>query len=441
MEHSALPSRRKERIGMYLFIILVGTGALLALYRVGEEGPDTREALVRVGVGRDLLLGATRGRQALVGSLRWAPLPTLLPILLLRVPGIEGGTLAVSIVAAVGAACLCVFLSRWWAQYGMREEIRVPIAFALFLSPPLLKPIFEGSAETLFVFLVIGTVAHLIHWWETEELRSLAYAAISAGLAPLVRYQGIVLPAFVMFLLLVHLVVHRKREAYAEGTLITFLVPAAYFVGLWYAGNWLIMGDGTFFLRGLEVFRDPSRWASLLVDQCEWGACVLPGLIGVLGWGLCRLAGKKSTFWTGLPVLAACGLLWIEGTRPLEPPPPDPTATQLAEVVLPYLSSAHRKDRIIISGYRGYEVRRLTHDKSMYLHKQSLYMDQALEQTRGKRLYLLVPAPDGDDRWEDVNLKYPGVFTDGCRGVVFEKAWERWSLWRVVRLDTPDQVI
>ena len=68
-------------------------------------------------------------------------------------------------------------------------------------------------------------------------------------------------------------------------------------------------------------------------------------------------------------------------------------------------------------------------------------LDQALEETRGKALYLLVPEPEGIDRWEDVNLKHPGIFRNGARGVVFEKAWKYWTLWRVVRLDTQDQVI
>ena len=68
--------RGRHAAGVYLFLVLVGLGVALAHYRVGPGGPGTREAVVRVGVGEDLLLGRTRGRQGLVGSLRWAPLPT-----------------------------------------------------------------------------------------------------------------------------------------------------------------------------------------------------------------------------------------------------------------------------------------------------------------------------------------------------------------------------
>jgi len=438
---SASAAGRKRRVGVYLFLLLVAAGVLCAFYRVGPQGPPSREAVLSVGVGEDLLLGLTRGRQGLIGSLRWAPLPTLLVLPLLNVTGAPGSTFGACVVAAVGAACLCVFLSRWWAQYGMREAVRVPIAVALFLSPPLLKPILLGRADPVFAFLVIATLAHFIHWWETEELRSLAYTAVCAGLACLVRYQAVVLPAVLMLLLLGHLVARRKREAYVEGTLITFLVPCLYFVGLWFAANWLIMGDAAFFLRGLAAYRDRGLALAALADPAVWSPCLLPGLIGVLGWGLCRLAGRTSTLWTGLPVLAGCALLWSQGDLPLRPEPPDPAAEQLVRVVVPYLHAFHGQDRVVVSGYRGYEIARQTSSSDIFIHKLSLYLDEALKETRGKTLFLLVPSSERDDLWEDVNLKFPGVFLHGCRGVVFEKAWSDWSLWRVVRLDTPDQIL
>jgi hypothetical protein len=341
---------------LYLFILLLGLGALLAHNRAPEAGPDSREAVVRAGVGQDLLQGLSRGRQGLVGSLRWAPLPTLLAAPLLRAPGVTGTT-AMCLVAVAGSACLCVFLSRWWAQYGMRDAIRAPIVFALFLSPPMLRPVFEGTSETVFVFLVIATGAYLIHWWETEDLRSLAYTAVLAGMAALVRYQAVALTLAALAALCVHLVAERRREAYVEGTLITFLTPPLYFVGLWFAANWLIMGDACFFMRGLPGARAQGLLA-MIGEACEWQACLLPGLIGVLGWGLCRLAGRKPTVWTGLPVLAACGLLWVEGTRPIQPAPPDPATVELRERVLPHLARHHRADRVVVSGYRGYEIHR-----------------------------------------------------------------------------------
>lgn len=447
---------KKQRVAPYVFLVLAGLGVALAHWMVGPEGPGSYEAVVRAGVTRDLMNGLTRGRQGLVGSLRWAPLPTLLALPMASAPGFEEGTFGMCVVAAVASALLCVFLSRWWAQYGMREVVRTPIAFALFLSPPMLRPILDGTSETLFVFCVVATLAHLVHWWETEELRSLAYTAVAAGAAVYVRYQAIVVLAFVVALYFVHLVANRKRESYVEATLITLLLPAAYLIGLWFGANWLIMGDALFFLRGLRAQGGEVFSLRNLAEGAEWAACLVPALLAALGWGLCRLSGSKRTVWTGLPVLLACGLLWLGGTEalvraPFGSPRPlfhslDPTSVELRRAVLPHLLANHTGDSVLVSGYRGYEVTRLAGRNGMFVHKLSLYLEKSLEDTRGRRLYLLVPRPgardplrEDIDRWEDANLVYPRIHAEGARGLLYEKAWAHWSLWKVVRTDTKDQ--
>lgn len=452
--------QKKRRVAAYLFLVLAGLGVALARHYVGPEGPGSYEAIVRAGVNRDLMDGLTRGRQGLVGSLRWAPLPTLLALPLASAPGLGEGGFGMCVVAAVASALLCVFLSRWWVQYGMGEFVATACAFALFLSPPLLRPILAGTSETLFVFCVVATMAHLIHWWETEELRSLAYMAVSAGAAVYARYQAFVLVALVLMLCLVHLVLRRKRESYVEGTLIALLLPAAYLVALWHGANWLIMEDALFFMRMPLAREGGLLSAGLLTEGAEWEACLIPLLIALLGWGLCRLSGAKRSAWTGVPVLAACGLLWLNGPDALAPRAApraraggapafqalDPTSVELRETVLPYLREAHAEHRILVSGYRGYEIRHVAGQADMFVHRLSLYLDEALEDTRGRELYLLVPRADmGDprwediDRWEDANIKYPGIYAEGARGLLYERAWTRWSLWKVVRTDTEDQ--
>ena len=458
------PRRRKPRVGVYLFLALTALGTALAYYRVGPQGPSSYEAIVRAGVGRDLLDGAPRGRQGLVGSLRWAPLPTLLALPLLRIPGLENGAFAASVVAAVGAALLCVFLTRWWAQYGMKEIILTPIAFALFLSPPLLRPILDGDSSPLFVFLVVATLAHLIHWWEAEtpagegpgeptdktaKLRSLAYTAVAAGATVFVRYQGVVVLAVVTLIFAAHLIANRKREAYVEATLITLLLPGVYMVGLWFAANWLIMGDALFFVRGLRTFHGPRGWLEALTRGCEWRGCLAPALIGVLGWAICRMFKRRRTIWSGAPVLIACGALWLGGAQAVESRPMDPTSLQLRTEALPYLRSRLQDDRILVCGYRGYEIRaNAPAADQLFVHELSMYMKRALQDTRGRHLYLLIPNPvikdtgrEDIDRWEDIILLHPRAYEQGFRGLLFEKSWDHWSLWRVVRLDAPDQPV
>lgn len=452
------PAQRKVRASAYLFLVLFGFGVALAYRTLGPDGPKSYEAVVRAGVCRDLMAGLPRGRQGLVGSLRWAPLPTLLAL-----PwATEGGTFGMSVAAAAAAAGLCVFLFSWWTQYGMSRIPAAAAAFALFFSPPLLRPILAGTSETVFAFCIVVMLAHFIHWWETEELRSLAYTAVAGGVAVFVRYQAVAALAFVLALYLVHLVAQRRRESYVEATLITFLMPGAYVIGLWFAANWLIMGDALFFLRGLGGFAGREGLRVALTDGAEWLACLPPALVGVLGWGLGRLNGSRRNYWTGAPVLLACALLWTGGAVGLRPVPAgenagwlfasadagayrslDPASAELRKEVLPALMRKYAEHRVVVSGYRGYEIRRLLPQPNyMVVHTLSLYLDEAQEDTKGHRLYLLAPRERmGDpqwediDRWEDANIRFPRLHTQGARGLIYEKAWRYWSLWMVVRTD------
>ena len=67
-----------EKNERYVFFLVVLTGllAVVFFYRVGVS----QEAVVRVGVGSALLAGLVEGRQGLIGSLKWPPLPTLQPL-------------------------------------------------------------------------------------------------------------------------------------------------------------------------------------------------------------------------------------------------------------------------------------------------------------------------------------------------------------------------
>ena len=82
-----------------------------------------------------------------------------------------------------------------------------------------------------------------------------------------------------------YLLVEREKEAYTEGTLLVLLSPTVYAVALWFAANWLIMGDPLFFFRGLTYERAAGvGWLELLLEACEWSFCLLPLLLALGAW-------------------------------------------------------------------------------------------------------------------------------------------------------------
>ena len=458
------PSRPlRFRAEMALFLILIA-GALMALWWQGDGVPLLgQEAVIRLGVGQDLLDGLSRGRQGLIGSLRWAPLPTLLLMPVLRLPAPFGGNWAPIFVAVAVSALLCAFLSAWLARCGVAWAFRIIIAVAVFASPAMWHSCRIGASEPLFLLLVLSTLCFLMHWWETGQLRSLAYLALSLALALITRYEAILLLMGAAGIMAGHLFTRRRPPHYTEATLTIFLVPAVYVVALWVVCNWLIMGDAFFFARGLVwSHRLRAEDTRLLGDPREWAKVFLVCAVALAAWRIRELPERPRPVWGGWALIFICVLLGYvlpaENLLPANNPfsPNDgrassepyqtvfvpnngqqsPYEVELAKVVR-YVAKSYSDDWIVYSGYRGYELEAQFKEAGAkhFLHTLSLYPNELVEKTRGKRTFLLVPISQGDAVWEDVNLKYPDLFERGTCFTVFEYSWRSWVLVRLVRLD------
>ncbi len=424
---------------MLLFLLLVLIGAAAGRTALRRAPEFSREAVIRTGVANDLLIGEARGRQGLIGSLYWAPLPTLLAMPLIRLPAPFGGEWAFVVMAMLAAAFLCAFLAVWLRRTGLPALAAAAVATALFCSPPILQPLLQGSSAPLFGLLTMAGVIFLLHWWESGELRSLAYLSLTVMLVMLTRYQGALLFLLALAVVLLHLRLSRKRPHYAEATLTVFVTPPLYALATWAVANWLIMGDPFYFLRGLAVNRQTgSDWLALLTDGCDWPCALCLSLVPLLAWLVARLLPQQRALWTRLPVFAAALLLW-SGKVECASLRVTPADRELPQVVS-YLNAEHQGDWIVVAGYRGYEVARLMRDNggAGLQHSLSFYLDQVLERTHSRRVFLLIPQPQGADRWEDINMRYPDLFDTDATFTSHEKSWPHWRLVRIVRLDEAD---
>ena len=424
-----------------LFLVLMAGGLVLTWWMCEGSPRLEAEGVVRVGVAQDLLKGIPRGRQGLIGSLQWAPLPTLLLMPFVRLPAPFGGDWAPIVVSLGAAALLCAWLSAWLGRCGIGKTMRLAIALVFFLSPGVQRAIAAGSAETILWLAAFVAISFLIHWWETDQLRSLAYLSLSLALALATRYQAVILFVVAGAFVGLHLRARRRRKGYAEATLIVFLVPGSYVLALWLISNWLIMGDALFFLRGLIGAGSPwEGFHRAMLRSREWGQTALLVIIGLSVWRM-RAAGRQ---WrgavVGLVVLAVCVPIWYlaqDGHRR------DVVRRRTAEfsAVTRELASKHGQDWIIYSGYQGYALARPREGRKVHFlhHTLSFYLGPAMKNTRGKRTYVLIPRPKGDGCWEDMNLRFPGIFAHGAYFTVFDRGWTNWQLLRIVRLDGTDE--
>lgn len=445
------PSYRRDAKIIFAIVFLVEMSiAVCAHLSYGANAPSY-EAVTRTGVGMDLLAGESRGRQGFIGSLYWTPLPTLLILPFLCWPFLARTSLAGSVVAAGALAGACAFLSAWWAECRVARWARMTGVILLCACPWTFWSVAGGESALLFIFLALVSMALVIRWLQKHTLRTLAYLAVVLALLFLTRFQSVALIVIIGLLILADLVFQnpqtgfKQKWFYAEATLIIFLAPLAYAALVWLAANWLIMGDVAFFLRGLFPSRWPSEtahgamgWLELLRTGCEWPVALVAAILVGGVWLAGRVGDHTSRISPAATLLVLLTSTFICGLYVTKPyiPAQLKEDRELAEV-LEYLQRHHYDDRVVIAGYRGYDLVRRAPEamQEVFVHTLSFYLGKTLRDTRGKRLFLLIHRPTGSDRWENIQLLYPDIFERGVEFTVFEKGWNDWQLLEVVRTD------
>jgi len=412
------------------------------------------EAVVRSGVGADLLAGGAKGRQGLIGSLKWPPLPTLLVLIFAKIPRFGTSGLAFPVVNAVLSAFTLTLLNGWLAGFRVPRGVRLPLLCLYQFSPPVIAVCLTGGSATLMLLILMAGAYYLVHWLETLDVRSLAYLGVLGGLAVVTRYQTVLLVALVA-LIIVARVRRRRERAFRGGTVLVFLIPSIYTLALWFIGNWLIMGDPVFFLRGLA-----SR-SVLLAEvaelEFEWQLYVMPCLFLLAARTLGRArAARGATRKTGALAVAVIVLLGVVAWQYVAELYLTERGKsyfgrhyrQISQVdeIVAHLARFRPEAKVFVSGYTGYQFVARSSSKESFVHLMNLDLREIQRRTRGQQLFFLVPRARGALRWEDISLQAPWLFdeymkhllVDGPLRVSFvlEKQWlPDWVLIEAVRAE------
>jgi hypothetical protein len=414
---------RWELLAVCLGVLAVSAGVLLL---AGRPATYSIEARQRVSVARDLFDGLSRGRQALVGSLEYAPLPTILIAMLSVVPSIGPTPILARVLAVLAACALSCYVYGLWRRSGIRMWVVVPGLLALLLMPFSTRSLTEGSSVWLLAAVTVPAIGALASWLQDDRLHDLALAAVLFGLSVLVAYQSLVLvAACVPFVAARALMEHRRGMA--EGALIVFLLPVVYALALWFGGNWLVMGDPMFhvkhWLGRASAFRGPA-WVFLLSDY-PWLTLASVGLFALVPPLSAAVAGRKARGRVRQIALLAV-VLAIAGASPYLPRSSasvfDPEVAELAT----YLPAHYPQEAFVVVGYEGYEFLKAAKpsQRELWVHTMKLdlpTLDRALRDYRGRRVLLILPASPTAEYVSDISLDLrPGSPTIPDRMLVVE---------------------
>lgn len=256
------------------------------------------------------------------------PLPALLQLPLVLVPGLwptglAGATVSALAGAAAGALINDIARALGWG----RSRWLLVAAFAL--NPAVIYVSASGLTEPVLMVAALGLVRCFLGWADAEAKgnRRLAVAwlvglGLSGAVGVLTRYEGWLLGT-VMALMVGLLALKRSGADAAQAAVLVYAAPPAYAVFLWVFFNWLIMGDPLYFALGPYAARayvpagtegfDPAAGIRAVVDAA-WHLSPLFffATAGLLAFSLIRwdpVGLLLAAFWLSVPLFIAFSLV------------------------------------------------------------------------------------------------------------------------------------
>jgi len=430
-----------------------------------------------------LLLGnSDEGRQALVSSIWWPPLPVIvrLPFAFLA----TGTTLPVACVAvsALFGVLTLVFLTRSLARQSAGTAGAI-LSAILLLQPAFLTACMDGSNTTTLTALSILAAGGLAGWFHARTTSELLRFAFGASLLLVTSPECWPWLGLAFAILLVDLFVRPADTGQREAVLLLALSPVLYMAGLWLLLNWLVMGDGLYCVRSLMTEGPEEVGIRLKIQP------FLPAL-GVLAVALCialvrrQVAGIMLAVLAASPLAIAAGLQmsrlpWNEQALLLMITPlvfltigraaagsegprrwlqPLAIVAGLAVVLPPWLgraaagthATAASPEAIMhVQGIRHHVLQRSPHAKVFVCGYESFHLltrdagpvftpsldfnfNHVKNAYRGHTLFVLVRKPDGRSAMDSIHWQYEDMYALGSRSTLYDGDWGDWRLFEII---------
>jgi len=225
-------------------IFVVAFAAYLAVGYAYSFGLDfvSTEGLVRTGVAADMLCGRVIGRQGVVCSINFTPIPTLAVAAL----GIFDSLLqkcfaAVAISALFGALAVALF-DLLCMSITRSRAIRYLLVVVFFLFPAMIVHAASGTSTTMLVCCALALLYFGREWALKKQVKHLLAFAVLTGLSPMVNWRGFVLGVIAATALAVTTIIRGENASERKGLLWVLVFPFIYMIATWIGLNWVTMG-------------------------------------------------------------------------------------------------------------------------------------------------------------------------------------------------------
>lgn len=237
-EPQAAPVTRLETLGIFL-----GFGALYMLlgFRLIDLHVINFDALDRLT--RAFMVWYNDPPKLASIGFSLPPLGTLVLVPFAAVKGLVTSGLALPISSAIfGAGCL-TFINRMFAMADMVRGARLLIVLLVGLNPMFAYYAMNGTGDAAYLMFAAFGMFCVLGWGRNGSARYLIGAGLAFSVAVIARYEFIIWALVIAFLVSGALTAKGREKDEVEGSVIAYLAPVMYALGMWIFLNAVVLGD------------------------------------------------------------------------------------------------------------------------------------------------------------------------------------------------------
>ncbi len=171
------------------------------------------------------------------------PLGTLVLVPFAAIKGLVTSGLALPISSAIFAAGTLTFINRMFAMADMVRGARLLIVLLVGLNPMFAFYAINGTGDAAFMMFAAFGMFCVIGWGRNGSARYLIGAGLAFAVAVLANYEFILWALIIAFLVSAALTNKGRERDEVEGSVIAYLAPVMYALGIWFFLNAVVLGD------------------------------------------------------------------------------------------------------------------------------------------------------------------------------------------------------
>ncbi|MFN8112978.1 MAG: hypothetical protein U0R51_07240 [Solirubrobacterales bacterium] len=238
-EPVAAPATRLESLAIFFGFGLVYT--LLGFHIVADLHVVNFDALDRLT--RAFMVWYNDPPKLAAIGFSLAPLATLVLVPFAAVKALVTSGLALPLSSALFGAGALVFFDRMFAMADMVRGPRLLLVLLIGINPMFAFYAMNGTGDAAGLMFAAFGLFCLLGWGRNGSPRYLIGGGLAFALACLTQYEYIFWAFFIAFLISITLSKRDRDEVEVEGSVIAFLAPIIYAIGIWIFFNAIVLGD------------------------------------------------------------------------------------------------------------------------------------------------------------------------------------------------------